>query len=441
MPPLVSPDSPLRICIDGYNFAMPKGTGVATYGFTLAQMLRRMGHSVEGLFGLDVGKNAEIQETRFYDLLGRERQETRKQARRRAYWEKWRGVRGARVREVRIAGRVETQSFADRIPAFDRIWSAPSLFEAAHWHFRYFGSALPVSLPDPPDIMHWTYPIPIYLRGARNVYTMHDIVPLRMPHTTLDHKQLYHRIIAECVRKADRICTVSEASRSDIVAAFPYSSDKIVNTYQSSPIPCDVLNSAPQGDADIIAKLFSLRPKDYFLFFGAVDPKKNIDRLIEAYLSSKAKSPLVIVTARDWGMSGENDALSGGGLYGGAPSDRIIRLNYMPRSLLFRLIRTAKAVLMPSLLEGFGLPALEAMQLGTPVIASITGSLPEVVGDAGLLVDPYSVSAISHAIERMDTDAELRAQLVSASAAQAARFSDERYIERLTQVYAPITPG
>jgi len=115
---------------------------------------------------------------------------------------------------------------------------------------------------------------------------------------------------------------------------------------------------------------------------------------------------------------------------------RVIQLDYVPQSLLISLISGAKAVVFPSIYEGFGLPALEAMQLGTPVITSDTSSLPEVVGDAALLVNPYDPRAISQAIRRMDTDADLRARLAKAGPERAELFSPDRYQARLRDLYA-----
>ena len=207
--------------------------------------------------------------------------------------------------------------------------------------------------------------------------------------------------------------------------------------YLDKPIPEEVLKSDPDQDALMIGRLFGLKRNGYFLFFGALDPKKNINRIIEAYLASGSETPLVLVGARDWGMAEEKKSLADGvSIQGHSISDdRIMKLDYMPRALLFRLIRTAKAVLFPSLYEGFGLPALEAIQLGTPVISSTTSSLPEVVGAAGLLVDPYSVPAIAQAIGKLDSDEALRRQLIAATPAQAGKFSDAHYRARLTQLY------
>ncbi|WP_240700579.1 glycosyltransferase family 1 protein [Sphingobium sp. MP9-4] len=429
----------LRIALDGFNFAMPKGTGVANYGFTLASMLRQMGHEVEGIFGIDVGRDPAIRETMLYDAIGREKVEHRKQRHARVRREKMRSLLGVRMHEVEVSNRTEKTSLAERVPVFDKVWSGAHLFEAARWHFQYFGRFLKISVDNPPDIVHWTYPIPVSMKGAKNIYTIHDLVPLKMPYTTLDDKNFYFKLVQECVRSADAICTVSETSRNDIVHRFPVNEAAVINTFQSSPVPPMLADASSIEDAHMIRQLFSLEPQDYFLFFGAVDPKKNLARIVEAYAISNAQSPLVLVTARNWGMSGS--ANSGGQLelHGHIVSDdRIRQLDYLPRPLLFRLIRNAKAVLLPSLYEGFGLPALEAIQVGTPVVGSTTGSLPEVIGDAGLLVDPYDVQDIRAAIEKIDADTALRANLKAAGVIQARKFSDQPYQARLQALYASV---
>ena len=114
---------------------------------------------------------------------------------------------------------------------------------------------------------------------------------------------------------------------------------------------------------------------------------------------------------------------------------RIIQLQYAPFSLLVSLIRGAKAAVFPSLYEGFGLPALEAMFLGTPVICANTASLPEVVGEAAITVDPYDTVALSFALRALDQDADLRAELAGRGVRQAARFSPNNYRQKLGEVY------
>jgi glycosyltransferase involved in cell wall biosynthesis len=118
-------------------------------------------------------------------------------------------------------------------------------------------------------------------------------------------------------------------------------------------------------------------------------------------------------------------------------TERVRQFDYLPPSLLYRLIRGARAVLAPSLYEGFGLPVLETMLMGTPVLASTTGSLPEVAGEAALLINPYDVDAIRGAIRILDADDDLRADLAARGPIQAGRFSEAAYGARLVDLYKP----
>jgi glycosyltransferase involved in cell wall biosynthesis len=116
--------------------------------------------------------------------------------------------------------------------------------------------------------------------------------------------------------------------------------------------------------------------------------------------------------------------------------DRVILLNYVPFRLLVGLIRGARAMLFPSLYEGFGLPVIEALHLGTPVMTTNTSSLPEVAGDAALLVDPYDTRAMALAIQSLDSNAELRAELSAKGPGQAAKFDAASYAKRVRALYA-----
>lgn len=435
----------LTIGIDGFNLALPHGTGVATYGFGLTETVRSLGHSTLGVFGIDVGRAAETREMFFFDRIGKGRPgESRKQQKSRLRREWIQMYLAAQAMDVPMTSAVEKRAFAEKLPRFDRIVSSAYLFELADKRLRRTGDFLTLKVPNPPDIMHWTYPVPVRMAGTRNVYTLHDLVPLKLPYTTLDHKQVYRQLIERCIRGSHHICTVSESSRNDILSLFPYiSPEKVSNSYQTAPIPPELLARDPAEDARVIEGLFGLKTGGYFLFFGALDPKKNLARIIEAYLRSDTKTPLVIVGARHWGTEQESRIFSDTGisLYGEAAANGLIQFDYLPREMLLRLTRGAKAVLFPSLYEGFGLPALEAIRLGTPVISSNTSSLPEVVGEAGLLVDPYSVEAIAHAIHAIDNDAGLVARIRGAAPAQAAKFSDEAYQARLADMYARIMAG
>jgi glycosyltransferase involved in cell wall biosynthesis len=434
----------VRIGVDGFNLAMPHGTGIATYATELVGALHGLGHEVDGVFGLEVPADPTLRQTAFFDCYRRPAEPPRKVPRWRRPWHRARTYLRAfgphPARAVPLGDGVATAGDGTAaIPPFDRLFSAARLFDDAAFAFARTGRFTTVRLPDPPEVMHWTYPLPISLANARNIYTLHDLVPLKLPYTTLDDKTVYGRLIAGCLRHADQICTVSEASKRDIVDRYAVDPARITNTYQAAP-PAAV-GDDPAEDARAVESIFGLERRGYFLFFGAIEPKKNVGRLIEAYLTLRSATPLVIVGARAWQSEAELQLMPGDGASGAAGTfhgprgQKITRLDYLSRPLLAKLVRGAKAVVFPSLYEGFGLPVLEAMQLGTPVITSTTSSLPEVAGDAGLLVDPYDVDALVAALRRLDGDEALGAAMGARGLAQAALFSRARYQERLTDLY------
>lgn len=431
----------MRIGIDGYNLAMPNGTGVATYGAELAQSVRDLGHQIDGVFGLKVPATVEARETAFFDRFQRPVDPRARVPRwvRRA--EFVRSFLGSTLREVPLTTAVEKRGLGGGWPGFDRLFSADNLFDRAHLRFRYTGRFVSLKLPDPPAIMHWTYPVPVRIEGARNIYTLHDLVPLKLPYATLDDKEVYRGIVEGCVREAAHLCTVSESSRSDVIERFGVAEDRITNTYQTAPRPAP---TALADDQQAVEGIFGLPYRGYLLYFGAIEPKKNIGRVIEAYLSLQTTMPLVIVGARAWQSDGELRLMPGGGADGspgtfhGQRGQTIVRLQYLPRELLNKLIRCARATIFPSLYEGFGLPVLESMQLGTPVVTSNTSSLVEVAGDAALLVDPYDVNAIVGALRRVIENPAMTDDLSARGLESANRFAPARYRERLAAMYARV---
>jgi len=428
----------LRIGVDGYNLAMSKGTGIATYGLMLAQTLQSMRHQVDGVFGLDVAGPADQRETLFYDRLARPEDRGKRRKRLARIASLLGTARGLEALAV-PSGTVDTRALAGRLASFDTLWSSAHLFERAHAYFRATGRFARLRMESPPQIMHWTYPVPVTLEGARNIYTLHDLVPLRLPFASLDEKRYYRSLVADCAVRADAICTVSEASKRDIVDLLGVDPEKIVNTYQVSPMESDLLDEHPAESARKVESIFGLKRGDYFLFFGAIEPKKNLGRLIEAYLSLDTKTPLVIVAARSWQSEAElvllpraDDTASPRHAH---LERRIIQIDYLPRHLLLRLVRGARALTFPSLYEGFGLPVHEAMLLGVPVLSSLTGSIPEVAGDAALLVDPYDVAGIAEGLRRLDDDEDLRTAQSARGLVHASQFSSERYQQALEALY------
>jgi glycosyltransferase involved in cell wall biosynthesis len=428
--------------IDGYNLALPNGTGVATYGYVLANMLHEGGHRVTGLFGVDPGRDPALREVLFYDRLGQLPPTPALRARRKRRIARKALIPFARAEAIALPrpGRVDIRNLAERLPHFDRLATSPDLFDLAHRHFRLYRRFLPVHLPDRPAIMHWTYPVPITLVGAANIYTIHDLVPLRLPYTTLDAKIGYRRLLAACISRAAHICTVSETSRYEIIAEFGCDPDHLTNTYQASPLPTP--QTRPDEDAMVVERTFGLTHRNYFLHLGAIEPKKNIGRMIEAFLASGVEAPLVLTGSRGWRSDAELALLPGDDevdtRHGRSMAERVRRLDHVSRPLLARLIRGARALLFPSIAEGFGLPVLEAMQLGTPVLTSRMGAVAEIAGDAAVLVDPYDVADIGRGILRLDGDEALRRRLEGEGPVAAKRFSPVRYRDRIERLYGAV---
>lgn len=424
-----------HILIDGYNLGLEKGTGVATYARNLSEAVGRLGHRTSVLYGRGIPRSREplLREIAFFDS----ETETRP-----SRLQDLTGIvspRTAKATEVLVTGAVVTRQFGARLPHYDTLYNAPGVFRRAHGRFHAWGRTTAVRLPERPDLAHWTYPLPLRVPGAANIYTLHDLVPLRLPYTTLDNKRRYFALLREIARAADHIVTVSEHSRRDIIDLTRVAPDRVTNTYQAVGIPSRFLAMDESEVAREVEGALGTGYKDYFLFWGSIEPKKNIGRIVEAYLASGIETPLVIVGARAWRAEGELRLLDGFTQGNLSSSDvrrgRIIQLPYAPFSLLVSLIRGARAALFPSLYEGFGLPVLEAMLLGTPVLCSNTSSLPEVAGNAALAVDPYDTTAIGAGLRALDADPGLRADLARRGLNQAALFSAEHYHARLDALY------
>jgi glycosyltransferase involved in cell wall biosynthesis len=430
------------IMIDGRNLGLEKGTGVATYARNLSHELNALGYKVDVLYGnrASPSRNKLLREIAFFDSNAGDR--SRAVELMDGFQKALMGPLGQYAVQVPITGQVISRTFSARLPYFDRMLNATDLFTRSQNSFRMWKRLSRVSMERKPDLAHWTYPLPLRIAGRPNIYTFHDIVPLRLPYTTLDNKKRYLRLLREIETKADHIVTVSECSKRDLVEILGISPDRITNTYQSVDIPQKFLAKSDEQVAREVEGAVGVDYKGYYLFWGSIEPKKNIGRMIEAYLASKVEAPLVIVGAQAWKSEEELRLLNDENIVFMRTIDkdiftrkRVLQLSYAPFSLLVSLIRGAKGTLFPSLYEGFGLPALESMLLGTPVICGNTSSLPEVTGDAALSVDPYDTAAISAAIREIEFDQGLRAELSVRGQLQAAKFSPAQYRKRLNGVY------
>lgn len=433
-----------RILIDAFNMSLARGTGIATYARGLVDACGSIGLETHVLYGESKGTSSDplLREILFFDSSAEAIGPLRGLRRR---------ARAAlamvrpRLERLSLSDYVIKRGLKDVLPNAHAFWNSHSVFEAAALHFRLTGRFLRLPNPHKVELAHWTYPVPIRLEGATNVYTIHDLVPLRLPYATLDNKGRFFRIVREICENADHVVTVSESARSDITALFPSVAGRLTNTYQAPTIPQSYLE-VPLGEvAASINGLFGLGVGKYLLYYGAIEPKKNVGRLVEAYLASGVNIPLVLVgrvtpgSERDLQMlaSPNNRTLVGKGDET-ETKRRIFHVDYLPFRQLVMLIRGATAITFPSVYEGFGLPLVEAMICGVPVLTSNFGAMREIAGDASLAVDPYDVRDISRGLLQISEDEGLRAQLIALGQARQARFSAEAYRHRLAGLYSSL---
>lgn len=433
------------ILYEAHNLTFKGGTGIATYARALAQAAGRLGYGVDGLFGVERGLargQDALNEILAFDAVDDNEWLSPLQVAWRTLNYPFNALGGMRPVELPRSGLV-TGPIADALRPFRRAYASTRLIDISMMHFKLYGRAARIKVPERPSIFHATHPVPLAVRGCPNIYTIHDLVPLRLPYTTLDNKKYFYRLLTSLARTADHIVTVSEHSRRDIIEFLGIDESRVTNTYQAVDIPAHLLDRTDGEVADDLGKLFGLDFGGYFLFYGAIEPKKNVSRMVDAYAASGSKLPLIIAGGSGWQNRADlrkirderftNFRIDGNVL---RRERQVRRLEYLPHDQLVTLIRGAKALLFPSIYEGFGLPVTEAMTVGTPVVTSNASSLPEVAGDAALIVDPYSVDDIAQAVRVVEADADLRAELSVRGRQQAKRFSSAAYDERLKQLYS-----
>ncbi len=281
---------------------------------------------------------------------------------------------------ARLAGRVET---AASPPLPGTVW----LQTAATRTARRAGA----------DAFFGSLGILPLLSSLPGVATVHDLTPLLHPEWHSRKNRLgFNPFIGATVRRARRIVAVSDATRRDLVSAFPEAAPKTVVVHNGvEPETPAASASVPHGG------------KPYVLHVGTLEPRKNVSRLVAAMESIWDRRPdfpdLVLAGGSGWGMDGFTERV-----VRSRHAARVERVGYLGQGERARWLAGARVFAYPSLYEGFGLPPLEAMAQGTPVVGSSASSLPEVMGDAGLLPDPASVPDIAAALEKAHDDTEFR---------------------------------
>ena len=175
---------------------------------------------------------------------------------------------------VPITGTVITDAFRSKLPYFDAIFNSPDLYRKAHGAFGLMNRLHRVKLDEEPDLVHWTYPLPLHIKGVPNVYTLHDLVPLRLPYTTLDNKRRYMKLVSRIAKSADHIVTVSESAKQDITQLLGVEPERITNTYQAVDIPEKYAESAEVVQREVEGT-FGLEYQNYYLFWARSSRKRT----------------------------------------------------------------------------------------------------------------------------------------------------------------------
>jgi glycosyltransferase involved in cell wall biosynthesis len=281
------------------------------------------------------------------------------------------------------------------------------------------------------DVFHAQYSLPPFLRG-HSVLTVFDLVYERFP-------QFFRRkirtqmkfMIRQSCQRADHIITISESSKRDLVEIYRADPKRITVTYPGAMDSCRPMDLEQAWNR--LREAYNLETP-YILYVGNLEPRKNLSRLLEAFGELRRRElirhKLVIVGQKDWLYNEVFETIRTHSL-----EDDVVLTGYIPADDLPVFYNAASVVVYPSIFEGFGLPVVEAMACGTPVITSTGSSLEEIAKDAAILVDPYSVSSISAAVEKVVNNVDLQQRLRQAGLARAAQFSYRTMAEQTRAVY------
>ena len=300
----------------------------------------------------------------------------------------------------------------------------------ANFKKRYWEQIAPL-LVGHYDLLHFPFDSCVAIKRGKFVTTIHDVKPLLLEvgKRKWPWKGMFKRImIPNPLEKIDHVVTISQCSKRDIMEKLGVPDDRISVIYQGVEFDRFCPNpSASTGGTDT---------PQYILCVAGSDPTKNIQSLIYAY----SKLPNRILEEYQLMLAGDlqRDRMLGETITQLGLEKKVVLTGIVSDERLVRLYQEAAVFVFPSLYEGFGLPLLEAMACGCPVISSNRSSIPEVVGDAGILLDPLDIMAMRNAIERVVTDSKLAEQLRVAGMRQAKQFDWNRTARETVQLYQKV---
>jgi glycosyltransferase involved in cell wall biosynthesis len=281
------------------------------------------------------------------------------------------------------------------------------------------------------DVLHSPDFIPPYRPSCRSVITVHDLAFLLYPHFLTKESARYYGHIDDAVRWTDHIIAVSQSTKNDTIQHLGVPEDKITVVHEAAS---SIFRPIDRAEARKQVRDRHGIDAPFVLFVSTIEPRKNVPTLMRAIwqLVECYKDDVHIVLAGGKGWLYEDAFAVVDELHMDGRAHFVGRVS--SEDLLY-LYNAAEFLAHPAFYEGFGLPPLEAMACGLPVIVSNVSSLPEVVGDAGLLIDPHDIDELTVAMWRVLNDQELRQEMVEKGLRQAARFSWERAARETLEIY------
>ncbi|EDK35716.1 glycosyltransferase family 4 protein [Clostridium kluyveri] len=272
-------------------------------------------------------------------------------------------------------------------------------------------------------------------KNCRFIITLHDVIPYRMPETVSNrYLKIFSEYIPKIVPLCDGIITVSNFSKKDIVKSFNYPENKIYVTHLASE---DIYKPMDKRISRYVARKYYSITEDYILYVGGFSPRKNILGLIDSFskLITSYKKPLFLVIA---GKKGESYAIYKERTEKLNISDKVLFPGFISIEHLPYIYNAAELFVYPSFYEGFGLPPIEAMACGIPVITSNTTSLPEVVGKGALLINPLNKTNLCEAMLEVLSDNNLKNKLISYGIKRSSELNWKKTIKNTINIYNKI---
>jgi len=276
--------------------------------------------------------------------------------------------------------------------------------------------------------------VPPPTHARRLVVTVHDLAFRLYPQTAPQSTRWWLSRIDRTLQQASRIIAVSEATKRDLLELYGIEADRV--TAIPHGVDGHVFHPSPPEEVERVRRRFGIAGP-YLLSLGGIEPRKNLPDLVKAFaqLDADCRPTLVLAGGSvEWNPQGRDALQVALGELPRQVAERVVLTGYVEEQDKVALLSGAEALVYPSLYEGFGLPVLEAMACGTPVVTSDLSALPEVAGDAALLIDPSDPSAIASAVERVLRDDDLRHDLRSRGMSRAAGYTWEATARRTAAV-------